>query len=146
MTAEQTVVALAGAFKTGAPDFPVDSDSGQVATRCFEVVFLPADFRAGQMRRITSAHLRLWDLLGLCDAATLAVSELLTNAVRHGEGNPVGLRVTGSDEELRIEVTDGSPSPARLLLRIALSSTGQAGVRYPSASTHLRARASLLAP
>ncbi|MGW6911753.1 ATP-binding protein [Streptomyces sp. NPDC054940] len=113
MTTEQTVVP-AGAFKTSAPDFRVGSASGQVATRFFEVVFLPADCRAGQMRRITSAHLRLWDLLGLRHTATLAVSELVTNAVRHGQGNPVGLRVTSSDEELRIEVTDGNPSPARL--------------------------------
>ncbi|MFF4362806.1 ATP-binding protein [Streptomyces sp. NPDC001604] len=76
--------------------------------------FLPADFRVGHMRRIVSAHLHLWDLTGLCDSATLAVSELVTNAVRHGQGKPVGFRVTNTDNELRIEVTDGNSTPARL--------------------------------
>lgn len=114
MTTEQTMVAPTRACKGGAAASPVGSASGQMTARCFEVVFLPADCRAGQMRRITSAHLHLWGLVRLCDAAKLAVSELVTNAVRHGQGNPVGLRVTSSGEELRIEVTDGNPAPARL--------------------------------
>lgn len=84
------------------------------ATLGFEVEFLPAEHRAGQMRRITRAQLRDWDLTTLADDATLAVSELVTNAVRHGKGRPVGLRVRRSAEELRIEVTDGSPTPARM--------------------------------
>ncbi|WP_256255799.1 ATP-binding protein [Streptomyces sp. MUSC 14] len=66
------------------------------------------------MRRITSAHLRLWDLSTLSEAATLAVSELVTNAVRHGQGCSVGLRVMSSEGELRIEVTDGNPTAAQL--------------------------------
>ncbi|MEU6260991.1 ATP-binding protein [Streptomyces sp. NPDC047043] len=82
--------------------------------RGFEVNFLPADFRVGHMRRIMSAHLHLWDLTGLCDSVNLAVSELVTNAVRHGHGKPVGFRVTNADDELRIEVTDGNATPARL--------------------------------
>lgn len=111
---ERTMLAPARALKACAAAVPADPASDQVAPRCFEVVFLPADFRAGQMRRITSAHLHLWDLMGLRDTATLAVSELVTNAVRHGHGESVGLRVTNSVDELRIEVTDGNPTPARL--------------------------------
>ncbi|MGW3118537.1 ATP-binding protein [Streptomyces sp. NPDC001107] len=91
-----------------------DSASDQTFLRGFEVNFLPADSRVRQMRRVTSAHLRLWDLKALRDTAVLVVSELVTNAVRHGQGKPVGLRVTNSAHELRIEVTDGSPTPARL--------------------------------
>jgi anti-sigma regulatory factor (Ser/Thr protein kinase) len=80
----------------------------------FEVDFLPAEHRIGQMRRITSAQLRHWDLTTLTDDATLAVSELVTNAIKHSKGQPVGLRVRRSAYELRIEVTDGTAAPARL--------------------------------
>ena len=39
----------------------------------------------------------------------LAVSELVTNAIRHGE-DPVTLTVTPHDGAVRVEVTDGNPS------------------------------------
>lgn len=80
----------------------------------FEVGFLPAEHRVGQMRRITRAQLRHWDLTTLTDDAMLAVSELVTNAIKHSKGRPVGLRVRRSAYELRIEVTDGTAAPARL--------------------------------
>lgn len=64
------------------------------------------------MRRITSAYLILWGLDELIDNALLVVSELVTNAIDHGEGRPVRLKVTCSDTELRVEVTDGSPNSA----------------------------------
>ncbi|GLW49659.1 hypothetical protein Stsp02_53200 [Streptomyces sp. NBRC 14336] len=80
----------------------------------FEVDFLPAEHLIRQMRRITRTQLCHWDLTTLSDDATLAVSELVTNAIKHGKGQPVGLRVRRSPYELRIEVTDGTPSPARL--------------------------------
>ncbi|WP_411143112.1 ATP-binding protein [Streptomyces sp. x-80] len=86
----------------------------RAAVRAFEVHFLPAACRVRHMRQITAAHLRLWHLTALVDTATLAVSELVTNSIRHGEGHPVGLRVTCSAHELRIAVTDGCPTPARL--------------------------------
>ena len=106
----RTMTAPATAVKTAT----VDSASDQTFPRGFEVHFLPAESRVRQMRRVTSAHLRLWDLTALRDTAILVVSELVTNAVRHGQGKPVGLRVTNSAHELRVEVTDGSPTPARL--------------------------------
>ncbi|MFF8022255.1 ATP-binding protein [Streptomyces sp. NPDC007896] len=80
----------------------------------FEADFPPDECRVGQMRRITRAQLRHWDLAMLTDAATLVVSELVTNAIKHGKGQPVQLRVRHSAYELRIEVTDGTPTPARL--------------------------------
>ncbi|NNN34641.1 ATP-binding protein [Streptomyces sp. S3(2020)] len=103
-----------GAGEADTADGSAGSPSDQPDRYGFEVDFLPTDFRVGQMRRITSAHLRLWGLTVVCEAATLVVSELVTNAVRHGRGNPVGFRVISSDGELRIEVTDGNPAPARL--------------------------------
>ncbi|WP_405413320.1 ATP-binding protein [Streptomyces rubiginosohelvolus] len=60
------------------------------------------------MRRIVSAHLDLWDLRELSDAATLCTHELLTNVMRH-TGSPLctitlrrrpdGVRVTVSDSD-----------------------------------------------
>ncbi|MFC7928761.1 ATP-binding protein [Streptomyces cinereoruber] len=79
----------------------------------FDVSFLPEPVRVRQMRRITRAHLIRWDLDELIDNALLVVSELVTNAIDHGEGSPVRLTVTCSNTELRVEVTDGSPKPAR---------------------------------
>ncbi|MFF8537229.1 ATP-binding protein [Streptomyces sp. NPDC015532] len=87
--------------------------SERVAIRSFEVALAPADARVWLMRRITLAHLRLWDLMALDDTATLAVSALVTNAVRHCHGNTIRLRVVSLGEELRIEVRDGNPTPAR---------------------------------
>ncbi|MFI7315708.1 ATP-binding protein [Streptomyces venezuelae] len=92
---------------------PAASAPGHAAATGFEVDFLPAEFRVGQMRRIAAAHLRHWHLTALTHDVALAVSELVTNAVQHAEGTPVGLRIWRAAHELRIEVTDGSPMPAR---------------------------------
>ncbi|MFE1197833.1 ATP-binding protein [Streptomyces olivaceoviridis] len=93
---------------------PAGSPSEHAAVRGFEVDFLPADSLVREMRRLTADHLNRWDLMALSDTATLAVSELVTNAVRHGRGAPIGLRIFSDDQELRIEVRDGNPQPAQL--------------------------------
>lgn len=46
----------------------------------------------------------------LVECAELAVSELVTNAVLHGAG-PISVRVRGTREHPRFEVSDGSPQP-----------------------------------
>lgn len=43
------------------------------------------------------------------DDLALAVSELVTNAIRHG-GDPVTLTVLPQGDTIRVEVTDGNPS------------------------------------
>ena len=43
-----------------------------------------------------------------CDDLALAVSELVTNAIRHG-GDPVTLTVEPGRDAVRVEVTDGNP-------------------------------------
>ncbi|PAZ12270.1 anti-sigma regulatory factor [Streptomyces sp. SA15] len=85
-----------------------------VVARAFEVTFTPADSRVRRMRQVTADQLRLWNLVDLRDDAMIVVSELVTNAIRHGKGRPIRLRVTRSDTELRVEVADGNPTPARL--------------------------------
>lgn len=114
MTMERTMPAPARALKVATADAVAGLAPDRESRLGFEVDFLPAEHRAGQMRRITQAQLRYWDLTTLADDAALAVSELVTNAVRHGMGRPVGLRVRCSADDLRIEVTDGSPTPARI--------------------------------
>ncbi|WP_235991087.1 ATP-binding protein [Streptomyces ureilyticus] len=111
---ERTITLATGAMTTTRSVALAASAWDPAVESGFEVDFLPADNRTGQMRRITRAQLRHWDLTMLTDDATLVVSELVTNAIKHGKGRPVGLRVRRSAYELRIEVTDGTATPARL--------------------------------
>ncbi|MDQ1395278.1 MAG: hypothetical protein QOG64_537 [Acidimicrobiaceae bacterium] len=75
---------------------------------------LPPDIAsAAAARRFVRQTLSEWDLVDVEEAATLAVSELVTNAVLHARSGPtLVLRLSG--ERLRIEVHDRSPVlPAR---------------------------------
>ncbi|MFI9467243.1 SpoIIE family protein phosphatase [Streptomyces sp. NPDC052492] len=79
---------------------------------------LDGDPRAVRTARVLAARqLGEWGLDGLVDATELLVSELVTNALRHGDGpGPVGLRLL-RDEVLTVEVADGgstlTPHPRR---------------------------------
>lgn len=93
---------------------PVAADALPQTSRAFEVAVTPAPTRVGYMRRITVVFLGLSNVRGpLAENIVLAVSELVTNAIEHGEGD-VALRVRCADNELRIEVTDGNPTAAKL--------------------------------
>ncbi|OSP42306.1 MULTISPECIES: ATP-binding protein [unclassified Streptomyces] len=64
-------------------------------------------------RRAVRDQLRLWDLDSVGDLATLLVSELVTNALRHATA-PVGVRLTrptGHTGVLLVEVSDPLPEP-----------------------------------
>ncbi|MFI1830724.1 ATP-binding protein [Streptomyces sp. NPDC020412] len=75
----------------------------------FEVAFEPDPPRVEHMRRITGAALRHWRLAAVVAEAVLVVSELVTNAMKHGEGT-VRLRVEHRTCQLHIAVTDNSPT------------------------------------
>ncbi|WP_433860177.1 ATP-binding protein [Streptomyces kronopolitis] len=93
----------------------IAADRQHQAARRFTVSFAPDKARVGGMRRITSAHLRLWKIAGPTAADTLlTVSELVTNAIQHASGDNIALTVVLVDEELRVEVTDGNPEPAQM--------------------------------
>lgn len=86
---------------------------------------LPADGRSvGHARR------RLREILsgsrseGVLEAAELALSELVTNAVMHA-GTDVKLRVHAAEAALRVEVEDGSPHLPVLRHFAATSRTGR---------------------
>ncbi|MFE9604464.1 ATP-binding protein [Streptomyces hokutonensis] len=61
----------------------------------------------GRARVIVRARLRYWGWPGLVESADVLVTELVTNAFKHGLGD-VGLRVYLTDTHLVIEVRDGS--------------------------------------
>ncbi|MFF3730765.1 ATP-binding protein [Streptomyces sp. NPDC002476] len=82
----------------------------------FEVAFLPGPERVAQMRRLTTAYLRYWQVPEpLQSDMVLVVSELVTNAIQHGKGQ-VGLRIKSTDTRALIEVSDENPDPPRLRL------------------------------
>ncbi|MEC4018835.1 DUF6415 family natural product biosynthesis protein [Streptomyces sp. H27-D2] len=64
----------------------------------------------GRIRRISHARLRIWGLPHLTDTAGLLLTELVTNAFRYGQSATVGVRLSYSAQEVRIEVDDGSPT------------------------------------
>ncbi|MBA2945779.1 SpoIIE family protein phosphatase [Streptomyces himalayensis] len=67
---------------------------------------------AGEARSLAAAQLRAWRLEPLVDITALLVSELVTNAVRHGRG-PIRLRLLRS-QSLVCEVSDGSTTTPRV--------------------------------
>jgi serine phosphatase RsbU (regulator of sigma subunit)/anti-sigma regulatory factor (Ser/Thr protein kinase)/PAS domain-containing protein len=62
---------------------------------------------AGRARALTSERLAEWRLEDLTFSAELIVSELVTNAIRHGRG-PVSLRLIRTENRLICAVSDGS--------------------------------------
>ena len=73
-------------------------------------VDLPQDQRApGQARRATRDALTAWRLTGLVDSVVLAVSELVTNAVRHGRPT-VFLELLRRSDRVSVRVHDGDPA------------------------------------
>ncbi|WP_177204310.1 MULTISPECIES: PAS domain S-box protein [unclassified Streptomyces] len=67
---------------------------------------VPSSVREG--REFLRRALRTWNCAAVSDDALLLLSEVLTNAVRHGEG-PVSLHLCRTDTELTVEVADRSP-------------------------------------
>ncbi|MFF1450107.1 SpoIIE family protein phosphatase [Streptomyces sp. NPDC058274] len=65
-------------------------------------------------RRLVRGRLRAWGLDAAVETAELLVSEVVTNAVRHGSGESVGLRLVRTDA-LLCEVTDDEPGLPALL-------------------------------
>ncbi|MGW1201742.1 ATP-binding protein [Streptomyces cyaneofuscatus] len=64
--------------------------------------------RPEQLRRLSCALLELWDLGSYVDDVELLVSELVTNALQHGAGPAVHVRICADDDHLHLYVEDGS--------------------------------------
>ncbi|MGW4729308.1 ATP-binding protein [Streptomyces shenzhenensis] len=63
--------------------------------------------RVGEVRRICGRQLRNWGLERFDDSVRLLLSELVTNALQHGSGSQVGVRLSHTPGEVRIEVRSG---------------------------------------
>lgn len=63
----------------------------------------------GRIRLITRSHLHRWALGQLADSVSLLVTELVTNALRHGTAASVEVRMTRTSRTVRIEVANGTP-------------------------------------
>ncbi|MFF4575684.1 ATP-binding protein [Streptomyces sp. NPDC001410] len=62
-----------------------------------------------RLRRIVRAGLTYWGRPDLIETAELLLTELATNALRHGSGPDISVRVYIKDDRCVIEVNDGSP-------------------------------------
>ncbi|MFI1311504.1 SpoIIE family protein phosphatase [Streptomyces albidoflavus] len=75
---------------------------------------LPADASVvGTARRLAERQLAAWDLADAAHTTELIISELVTNAIRHGEG-PIQLRLIHDRGRLLTEVTDTSSASPHL--------------------------------
>ncbi|MFJ8762936.1 ATP-binding protein [Streptomyces cyaneofuscatus] len=73
--------------------------------------------RPQQFRRLSCALLTSWDLLPHIASVELLITELLTNALQHGEGPDVEVMTSAGDDYLHVFVRDGSshkPAPRPL--------------------------------
>ncbi|WP_439813400.1 ATP-binding protein [Streptomyces sp. P9-2] len=65
--------------------------------------------RVGMARKLTAARLRYCGLEALVDDATLIVSELVTNAIQHGDGDQITMTMTVRGGFLRLAVHGETP-------------------------------------
>ncbi|MFE2925023.1 SpoIIE family protein phosphatase [Streptomyces goshikiensis] len=85
-------------------------------------------------RRFTARTLRSWGVVEELDAALLVVSELVTNAIAHTQGE-VGMDLTLSADRLRIAVNDVSPRSPVKPSWVSWESTGGRGLLIVEATT-----------
>ncbi|MFF4437421.1 SpoIIE family protein phosphatase [Streptomyces sp. NPDC001621] len=81
-------------------------------------------------RRLVRERLLTWCLPHAVETAELLVSEVVTNAVRHAQGDRIGLRVVRTDA-LLFEVTDDEPALPAMLNAGPLDESGR-GLRVVS--------------
>ncbi|ROP46563.1 SpoIIE family protein phosphatase [Streptomyces sp. PanSC9] len=81
-------------------------------------------------RRLVRERLLTWCLPHAVETAELLVSEVVTNAVRHAQGDRIGLRVVRTDA-LLFEVTDDEPALPAMLSAGPLDESGR-GLRVLS--------------
>lgn len=79
----------------------------------------------GRLRRISTSKLRSWGLVALMDDAKLLVSELVTNALRYGEGGEIEFRLIITLQGLLLAVNDGSAHRPQLRMADDSSETGR---------------------
>ncbi|WP_326733964.1 ATP-binding protein [Streptomyces sp. NBC_01022] len=63
----------------------------------------------GRMRLHACSYLHRWRLERLSDTVALLITELMTNGLRYGHADSIGLRLIRTSRTVRIEVADGTP-------------------------------------
>ncbi|MFI5862379.1 ATP-binding protein [Streptomyces sp. NPDC051546] len=79
----------------------------------YRMGFTVGDHSARHMRRILRMFLVRWGLDALTDAAELALTELVSNVVRHVPDRGCVVLILRQPQGLRVEVSDGCPAPPR---------------------------------
>ncbi|MBT2471874.1 ATP-binding protein [Streptomyces sp. ISL-66] len=79
--------------------------------------FTVGDHSARHMRRVLRLFLTRWELDALAEAAELALTELVTNVVRHVPDRGCVVLILRQPQGLRVEVADGCPAPPRVAAR-----------------------------
>lgn len=102
-----------------------------------EARFAANEQRVAGVRRLLRAQLNYWQQPTIIDDATLATTEVFTNAVRHGSKGPkdivtVAFELCGGD--LRVSVTDSS-SALPTLRDVSLLEDGGRGLHLLGALT-----------
>ncbi|MBL1115297.1 ATP-binding protein [Streptomyces sp. 110] len=79
--------------------------------------WIPAHPReVGGVRKLTESVLSGWRIPeSVVYVAQVLVSEVFTNAVRHGDGEDISVAFSYAEDEVRIEVGDGSPGVPKLM-------------------------------
>ena len=83
---------------------------GSTPSTALHLTLQSGDSAPREARAEVRATLSGWHLDVLCDDCLLVVSELVTNAVRHG-APPVTLDLTRNEQVLELTVADGSDLP-----------------------------------
>jgi anti-sigma regulatory factor (Ser/Thr protein kinase) len=81
----------------------------------------------GHARRFTARTLRSWNVTDGADAILLVVSELVTNALTHTQGQ-VRLDLTLTGDRLRVAVSDSSPRTPVKSASVDWEATGGRGI------------------
>ncbi|WP_431771157.1 ATP-binding protein [Streptomyces cucumeris] len=85
-----------------------------IAVDALVIAFQPDPCRVRELRQTAATFLQGAGLREpLASDVVLTVSELVANAIVHGEGD-VKLRIAVADDKVRVSVTDENPSPAVL--------------------------------
>lgn len=88
--------------------------------------FTVGEHSARHLRRIARAYLHRWGMPELTDAVELAVTELLSNVVRHVPDRRCGVMILRHPGGIRVEVSDSSPQlPAVARTPDAYAETGR---------------------
>ncbi|WP_338675861.1 ATP-binding protein [Streptomyces sp. SCSIO 30461] len=68
----------------------------------------------GRLRQLIRGRLIQWAQPDVIETVQLLLTELATNALRHGQGQDIDVRVLFCGGQCVIEVADGTPDPAEL--------------------------------